>query len=59
MLFLLALNRSDEIVLFTTARKLMDTSVDQLFKDREEPKQSPILEENTSGKYFHKTEIGA
>ena len=27
----------------------MDTSVDQLFKDREEAKQSPILEETTTG----------
>ncbi len=27
----------------------MDTSVDQLFKDREEAQQAPILEETTSG----------
>jgi hypothetical protein len=32
-----------------TGKKLMDTSVDQLFKDREEAQQAPILEETTSG----------
>jgi hypothetical protein len=34
---------------FLTGKKLMDTSVDQLFKDREEAQQAPILEETTSG----------